>query len=62
MLITVGGILAFRNDAVGFLAGMLCHWSFKLQDGWELRRSQAEGQIRLEDERQGEGSRILLQE
>jgi len=62
MLITVGGILAFRNDAVGFLAGMLCHWSFKLQDGWELRRSQAEGQIRLEDERQGEGSRILPQE
>ena len=47
MLITVGGILAFRNDAVGFLAGMLCHWSFMLQDYLERRRSQREGQIRL---------------
>lgn len=29
MLITVGGLLAFKNDAVGFAAGMLCHWSFQ---------------------------------
>ncbi len=62
MLITVGGILAFRNDAVGFLAGMLCHWSFILQDRWDLYRSRREGHIRLEDERQGEGPRGLLQE
>lgn len=62
MLITVGGILAFRNDAVGFLAGMVCHWSFRLQDRWELRRSQREGHIRLDDDRQGEESRSLLQE
>lgn len=44
MLITVGGILAFRNDAVGFLAGMLCHWSFMLQDYIERR---TESRIRL---------------
>lgn len=25
MLMTTGGILAFRNDAVGFVAGLLCH-------------------------------------
>ena len=29
MLVTVGGLLAFKNDAVGFVAGMLCHWTFE---------------------------------
>ena len=47
MAITVGGLLAFHNDAIGFLAGMLCHWSFQLQD--RLRNRQAQrGQIRLD--------------
>ncbi|KAL7894631.1 putative sulfate transporter [Trichoderma sp. SZMC 28014] len=27
MLVTTAGILAFKNDAVGFLAGMFCHFS-----------------------------------
>ena len=46
MAITIGGLLAFHNDAIGFLAGMLCHWSFQLQD--RLRNRQAQrGQIRL---------------
>ena len=62
MLVTVGGILAFRNDAVGFVAGMLCHGSFRLQDRWDLHWSQREGYIRLENERQGDGSGILPQE
>jgi MFS superfamily sulfate permease-like transporter len=31
MMMTIGGLLAFRNDGVGFLAGMLCHWSYKLR-------------------------------
>jgi len=26
MLVTVAGLLAFKNDAVGFLAGMVWHW------------------------------------
>jgi hypothetical protein len=26
MLMTIGGMLAFKNAAVGFLAGMMCHW------------------------------------
>lgn len=30
MLITAGLLLAFKNDAIGFVAGMLCHWSYKL--------------------------------
>jgi MFS superfamily sulfate permease-like transporter len=28
MLVTVAGILAFKNDGVGFVAGMLCHGSY----------------------------------
>lgn len=50
MAITVGGILAFKNDAVGFLAGILSHWSFVLQDNWRHRRSRAGGQIRPGEE------------
>ena len=30
MLVTAGILIAFKNDAVGFLAGMLCHWSFQI--------------------------------
>ena len=51
MAITVGGVLAFHNDAVGFLAGMVCHWSFQLQDRWTARRAGQEGRIRLSGER-----------
>lgn len=29
MLITAGTLIAFKNDAVGFLAGMLCSWSYQ---------------------------------
>lgn len=50
MFMTIAGILAFKNDAVGFLAGMLCHWSFQIQDAWDERRIQREGQIRLDIE------------
>jgi len=27
MFMTIGGLLAFKNDGVGFVAGMLCHWA-----------------------------------
>lgn len=37
MLTTTAGIMAFRNDAVGFLAGMLCHWAYRLSD-WLVKR------------------------
>lgn len=30
MLTTTGGLLAFRNDALGFLAGMLCYGAYRL--------------------------------
>ncbi|GJC98043.1 sulfate transporter [Colletotrichum higginsianum] len=43
MLMTTAGILAFRNDAIGFIAGMLCYWAYRLSDRtqkwWESRRS-----------------------
>ncbi|KAK5957772.1 hypothetical protein OHC33_000961 [Knufia fluminis] len=30
MMVTAGLLLAFKNDAVGFLAGMLCHYSYQV--------------------------------
>ena len=49
MTMTVAGILAFRNDAVGFLAGMLCFWSFQIMDQWDGGTFRRGGQIRLAD-------------
>jgi MFS superfamily sulfate permease-like transporter len=34
MMVTVAGLLAFRNDAVGFLAGMLWHWGLRAPEYW----------------------------
>lgn len=36
MLITAAGCLAFRNDAVGFLAGLIWHWSSRLPPWMEI--------------------------
>ncbi|KZL82849.1 sulfate transporter [Colletotrichum incanum] len=48
MLMTTAGILAFRNDAIGFVAGMLCFWAYRLSDKtqkwWEGRRSLTGGE------------------
>ncbi|KIW89630.1 uncharacterized protein Z519_09786 [Cladophialophora bantiana CBS 173.52] len=30
MFVTAGLLVAFKNDAIGFAAGMCCHWSFQL--------------------------------
>jgi hypothetical protein len=38
MLMTVGGLLAFKNDAVGFAAGMLCHWAYRASPLWTERK------------------------
>ncbi|KAI0102062.1 hypothetical protein GGR51DRAFT_528468 [Nemania sp. FL0031] len=42
MLITTAGILAFKNDAVGFIAGMMCHYAYLLtewvEQKWHGRR------------------------
>lgn len=39
MLMTAACLLAFKNDAVGFLAGLLCHGAYRLADRLESRRS-----------------------
>lgn len=57
MLMTIGGLLAFKNDAVGFAAGTLCHWSFQSQYllvSWTRWRGSRNGEnprsISLEEE------------
>lgn len=43
MLITVAGCLAFKNDAIGFIAGLLWHWGLQspklLDHVWPTQRS-----------------------
>ena len=39
MLVTVAALLAFRNDAVGFAAGLVWHWGFKATRRIEARSS-----------------------
>jgi Molybdate transporter of MFS superfamily len=34
MFMTIGGLLAFKNDGVGFIAGMLCHGTYELSKAW----------------------------
>ena len=55
MMITVAGILAFRNDAVGFLAGLACHASLRGPAWWEARkqRKNASGNGGSQEEREG---------
>ncbi|GIJ82956.1 hypothetical protein Asppvi_001473 [Aspergillus pseudoviridinutans] len=48
MMVTVGLLVGFKNDAIGFVAGMLCHWVFQLP--WAFERARArwtEGRIRV---------------
>lgn len=40
MLVTIAALLAFRNDLVGFVAGMVWHWGFRAArrvEGWRER-------------------------
>ncbi|PLB45820.1 putative sulfate transporter [Aspergillus steynii IBT 23096] len=50
MLVTVGLLVGFRNDAIGFLAGMLCHWIYEIPVVIEevKRRWQGRRSVRLE--------------
>jgi xanthine/uracil permease len=34
MFTTIGLLLAFKNDGVGFVAGMLCHWAYQSSKVW----------------------------
>lgn len=38
MFVTASLLVAFKNDAIGFIAGMLCHWSYELPEIVARRR------------------------
>ena len=56
MLVTATGCLAFKNDAVGFLAGLVWHWGLRLPGLVERMRS---GGVRLLDDRRREEEGLL---
>lgn len=48
MIVTAGFLVAFKNDGVGFVAGMICHWTYSLPALAErLRNRWTGGRIRL---------------
>lgn len=42
LLVTMAGIVAFKNDAVGFIGGMGCFWFYRLGEWWERIRGSGE--------------------
>lgn len=55
MLITAAGCLAFKNDAVGFVAGLVWHWGLRAPELVERARHGRAGGVRLSlDRRQSE--------
>lgn len=51
MLVTAGLLLAFKNDAIGFVAGMCSHWSYELPSlVARLRRGRTSGQVAVNDD------------
>ncbi|KAL4938471.1 hypothetical protein BDV06DRAFT_200857 [Aspergillus oleicola] len=48
MMVTVGLLVGFKNDAVGFVAGMLCYWAYELPGFVErIKSRRSEGSVRL---------------
>lgn len=47
MLITAAGCLAFKNDAVGFIAGLVWHWGLRVPALVERVRHGRSGSVRL---------------
>jgi len=51
MFMTIGGLLAFKNDGVGFLAGMLCHCAFSTEkiwkkwEGWRAKKNERNSRL-----------------
>ncbi|KAF4633591.1 hypothetical protein G7Y89_g4527 [Cudoniella acicularis] len=68
MFMTIGGLLAFKNDGVGFLAGMLCHFAYqssKTYAGWggNLGLTKVGGWLRKKsDDRRSRWSTTLEEE
>lgn len=56
MLVTIAGLLAFKNDAVGFVAGMICHWSYDIPSLYARHRATfRRGGVRLSSSSDHEG-------
>jgi hypothetical protein len=45
MLVTVAALLTFKNDAVGFITGLVWHWGFKIAGKLEQRRDNQAGRL-----------------
>ncbi|KAK4503420.1 hypothetical protein PRZ48_004335 [Zasmidium cellare] len=59
MLITVAGCLAFKNDAVGFIAGLVWHWGLRAPELVERVRH-GHGSVRLRQDDGPEQGESLL--
>jgi hypothetical protein len=67
MFMTIAGLLAFRNDGVGFIAGMLCHFAYRfdsLSSSWvgaggRIRNQQCQSDGRSADVAEEEQQRLL---
>jgi hypothetical protein len=46
MMVTAAGTLAFKSDAVGFVAGCCCHGAYRVADRVERRWVETEGERR----------------
>lgn len=56
MLVTAGLLVALRNDAIGFLGGLCCHWSYTLPEYVAgLRQRKRSTGIRLDGSGENEG-------
>ncbi|KAJ4295610.1 hypothetical protein N0V90_007623 [Kalmusia sp. IMI 367209] len=64
MLVTVATLLAFRNDAVGFIAGLVWHWGFKAAGRIEEWRERRQGMPfwRRNSHRHEESTGLLVHE
>jgi hypothetical protein len=51
MLTTVGLLLAFKNDGVGFFGGMLCHWAYASSKLWGAWKGWGKKTIDRKDQR-----------
>ncbi|KAF2642766.1 hypothetical protein P280DRAFT_468080 [Massarina eburnea CBS 473.64] len=60
MLVTVATLLAFRNDAVGFIAGLAWHWGLKAAARIDDWREAREGRMLLRSASQLYGERTGL--
>jgi len=64
MVVTVAAILAFKNDAVGFITGLVWHWGFQGARKLEAWREERDGQPfwRHVEHSSGERTRLIAQE